>query len=475
MLEPRRLKPLIVLPLLAGILLAMPDDADAKCRPKHVRTIERYTKKALEDYQMLEIGPALKRITKAVDYGMDNDCDESPAYARALMIRGIIYLAGQQDKTRAQLYFEKAIKANACVKLDAGQPPEVSKLWNKVRKRLRSRTCGDKPAPRPDRPDPPPTSGKPCEHTSVDEAMAGKSISMVVRVTSEVGAAKVIVFYRPHGKASFSKLMLQKPASGDTWSGLIPGSDVSGVRLAYYIEVQNASGTVVCSPIKATAGAPEIIMIKGDPCRNLPPDFCETSKDHKCCKKPDPGPGPGPGPGGKKGLPRFYLSAGFALGVGLLSTSMVSDLEKTNPYEAGLALGPIGGQLEFGYFLAKRHLLTLTGRFGVSFSDVSDTPVLSFQALLRYRFYAVGGGKKDIFSLYLGAQVGGAILYHSLVVTLADERDTFKHGYAMIGAVIGVAIGSQRVAWYVEADPGGVFPKQSTFVLGVSSGVALRF
>jgi len=477
--RPRRLLTLLLAcGALVSVLWGQVQTADAKCRAKNIRKIKKLTKKSLEDYQMLEIKSALKRIVRAIDHGIDNDCDEKLAHARALMVRGIIHLAGQQDLTRGELYLEKAVKANACVKLEAGQPPNVSKVWNKIRRRLKHLKCGGKPVriveppPRDRTTDPP--AGKPCSHSPVDEVKARKPVTMVVNVQPDVRAQKVIVRYRPHGTSSFQKLMLTKPSSGTAWTGSIPGKDVHGMRLAYYIEVLGSGSTVLCKPTGASAGAPEIIMVKGDPCNNLPPDFCESNEGHQCCKKKKTGPGSIPGPGSS--FPRFYINAGFATGFGYLSMSADSFLG-ASPYSAGLALGPLGAQAEFGYFLGRRHLLSLAGRFGLALSETSDTPVIAWQAALRYRFYLLGAGRRDLFSLYVGAELGGGQLYHSLVVQTAEgnKKDTFDHGYVLVGALVGIQLGTQKISWYLEVDPVGIFPRQSTFHIGISSGLALRF
>lgn len=475
-----RARRLVISTLVCGMIVAalgvQSRPVYAKCRSKHIRKIKKLTKKALEDYQMLEIKSALKRIVRAIDHGIDNDCDEKVAHARALMVRGIIHLAGQQDKTRGKLYLAKAIKANACVKLEPGQPPPVSKAWRKIRRKLRHLKCGGKHVRIVE---PPPTERPTaaCSHTTVEDTTAGNPVTMVVNVQHDLGAKKVVVRYRPHGAASFSKLLLSRPTASTAWTGSIPGKDVRGTRLAYYIEVIGSGGTVLCKPTEANAGAPEIIMVKGDPCLNLPPDYCESNKDHACCKRRGSGPGPIPPAGLRSAYPRFYLNFGFATGFGYLSTSAESFL-KAKPFSAGLALGPLGGQVEFGYFLGRSHLLSLAGRFGMAMSETSDTPVIAWQALLRYRFFLVGGGKKDVFSLYLGAEAGGAMIYHSLVVQTPEDgnqRDTFEHGFVIVGGLLGVQIGTQNVAWYVEVDPVGIFPYQSTFHLGLSSGLAIRF
>jgi hypothetical protein len=472
--------PVLACATLVALLFGQVQPADAKCRAKNIRKIKKLTKQALEDYQMLEIKSALKRIVRAIDHGIDNDCDEKVAHARALMVRGIIHLAGQQDKTRGELYLEKAIKANACVKLSSGQPPSVSKTWRKIRRRFKHLKCGGvavrivEPPPT-DRP-----TGGPCSHNTVEDAKAGKPVAIIVNVQSDVGAQKVVLLYRPHGAGSFTKLRLTKPSSGTSWTGTIPGKDVHGTRLAYYIEVLGSGSTVLCKPTEATAGAPEIIMVKGDPCLNLPPDFCESNKDHACCTRPSTGSGRPKKPGAKSAYPRFYLNAGFATGFGYLSTSAQSWLE-ASPYTAGFAAGPLGGQIEFGYFLGQSHLISLAAKFGVALTETSDTPVIAWQALARYRFFVLGGGKKDLFSMYIGAELGGAMIYHSLEVQIpppADnivEKDTFEHGFVLVGALAGFQIGTQMIAWYVEVDPAVIFPKQTTFHIGLSTGVVLRF
>ncbi len=490
----------LLLPVTAvGVLAGGAPAAHSQCRAKHERKIERYTKAAQDDFDLLEIKGALRKLQKALEYAVDHDCEGTLAYAKALLKKGVVHWRGEKDIGRCKVYMRKAIRANACVELDPNLPPQVQRIWKEMRRKLSHYKCRGEQTPPdrrvpdrrvPDRPPPrrafdfgePPT--KPCEHRVVDEAIGGEAVRMLVKVKSSLEAKKVVVFYKPQGEASYKKLLLEKMENGWAWMGLIPSVDVHGKRLAYFIEVQNDAGSAICSPIRATSSQPEIIMLKpprrGGPkgCTSeLPEEVCKANPDHPCCKKDGGGGGGGKPPKieDPKAYPRFYLNAGFALGLGYLSTSMTSDLSGASPHVAGFAVGPIGGQVEFGYFVGASHLLSLAGRFGVVTSDLSDTPVIAWQALLRYRFFVVGGGKADVFGFYAGAQIGGAVLYHSLEVGNASETDTFKHSMVQIGALLGVQIGTQKIAWYLELDPGGVFPEQSTFVLGLSTGIALRF
>jgi hypothetical protein len=501
MLQPNRLSCSTVVGLAliiaAGVVTAQPSLADARCQAKNKRKIKRYTKAAMDDFDLLEIKSALKKLTRAIDHAEDNDCDETIEYADALLKKGIVHMRGEQDAVRGKLYMRKAIKANACVRLPGNMPPKVQRIWKQIRRSLSRYKCkdggggdsgggdsgGGGTTTAVDYGDPP---SKACEHSAIDEVTAGNPVRIIVKVKTNLGAAKVIVFYKPQGEASYQKLRLAKADNGWAWTGLIPSVAVHGQRLAYFIEVQNAGGTAICSPIRATSGQPEIIMVKAGKrtlpsgcTAEMPEEMCKTNPDHPCCKKGGDGGGGGVEPKppiikDPKAYPRFYLSAGFALGTGYLSTSMKA-FGGDMPHVAGFALGPVGGQIDAGYFLGTQHLLTLVFRLGVSFSGVSESVVLSLLAMLRYRFFVLGGGKKDLFGLYLGPEVGGGVLYHSLKVGSDNEFDTFKHSYMMLGAVVGVQIGTQMVAWYLELDPCVVFPKQSTFHLGFSTGVALRF
>lgn len=493
----------------AALWLVSAAPAWGQCRPKHKRKVQRYIKGAQDDFDMLEIKSALRKLQRAIEYAEDHDCDTTTEYAKALLRKGIYHWRGEQDIGRCKVYMRKAIKANACVSIDRNMPPKVQRIWRQVRAKYSHYKCRSggggnngggggtgEPGTPPERrrtvtPPPPrrrvvdfgepPT--KPCEHTSIDEVEGASPIRVIVKVQSILNAGKVVVFYRPQGEASYKKLLLKKAENGWAWTGLIPSIDVHGQRLAYFIEVQNAGGTAICSPLRATSGQPEIIMVKppkrrasSDCTEELPEEVCQANPDNPCCKK---GHGKTPAehhkPSKPRGFPSFYLQLGFSMGVGYLTANMKSDINNTSPHVPGFALGPVGGQAELGYFLGASHLLSVHGRFGVSFSDVSETTVISWVASLRYRFFILGGGKTDLFSLYVGGEVGGAQIYDSLAVGNNNQKDTFGHGFVLVGALVGVLIGTQRVAWYIDVDPLVVFPAQTTFHLDFSTGVALRF
>ncbi|MDY0000442.1 MAG: hypothetical protein RBU30_04010 [Polyangia bacterium] len=486
-----------------GSLFLAARPSNAACSAQNKTKITRLVKGAMDDFDLLEIQSALRKLQRAIELAEDQDCETSMEYADALLKKGVVHWRGEQDIGRCKVHMTKALKANPCVQLDRNMPPQVTRIWQEVKDANPGLKCAgggakepdDRPPPRRDdpRPDPdarprprvvdfgePPT--KPCEHKAIDEVEGGSAIQVLVKVAGDLGADKVIVFYKPQGEESYKKLTLKKEENGWAWTGLIPSIDVHGQRLAYFIEVQNSGGTAICAPLRATSSQPEIIMVKAGSSSTpagctaeLPEEVCQTNPDHPCCKKTGrPGRKKPPKIKDPKAYPPFYLHAGFALGVGYLSQSMRS-FKNLQAHVAGFALGPIGAQLEFGYILAAKHLLSVNARFGISFSDMSETSVISWMATLRYRYFILGGGKSDLFTLYAGAEVGGAMIFHSLAVGNDGEKDTFEHGYVVVGALVGILIGTQTVGWFLEIDPLGIFPNQSTFHLGVSTGVALRF
>lgn len=469
------------------------------CTEQHKNRIKQLVKGAMDDFDLLEIPSALRKLQRAVDLAEDNECDKTLEYADALLKKGVVHWRGEQDIGRCKVHMTKAIRANPCVQLDKNMPPNVQRIWTEVQAENPGQKCsagGPSVTPDPVRPvepdvRPPPRvvdfgepPTKPCEHKNIDEVEGGLAIPVLVKVAPDLGAGKVVVFYKPQGEMDYKKLMLKKEENQWAWTGLIPSIDVHGQRLAYFIEVQNAGGTAICAPLRATSSQPEIIMVtepkagtgpSGCP-TELPEMVCQDNPNHPCCKGRGKTPGKTRPPKVRtpKAYAPFYIHAGFAMGVGYLSQSMRS-FEDFQPHVAGFALGPIGAQVEFGYFLGASHLLSVNGRFGVSFTDYSETAVVSWMATLRYRYFILGGGKSDLFSLYAGAELGGAMIFHSLEVGVTSERDTFEHGFVVIGGLVGIQIGTQTVGWYLEVDPMVVLPKQTTFHLGLSTGVALRF
>jgi hypothetical protein len=171
--------------------------------------------------------------------------------------------------------------------------------------------------------------------------------------------------------------------------------------------------------------------------------------------------------GAKKGG-KLYLNAGLSYGFGVIRTGFAS-FHYAEIDRGGLAEGYLGAQLEAGYHLGPRHLLSLAARVGRARSDTSVTPVVSWQLLLRYRYYFLTG----LVRPYLGAEIGGGTVYLSALLESegVTERDTFEIGPVALGAFLGLEIGTGRVRGYLDLSMDGLFPSQSTVAFGAALGV----
>lgn len=84
------------------------------------------------------------------------------------------------------------------------------------------------------------------------------------------------------------------------------------------------------------------------------------------------------------------------------------------------------------------------------------------------------GSPREPIGFYLGIEVGGGTIYSSLAVGENNERDTFTHGPMLVGCLIGIEVGWSSFAWFLELENGVVFPRQSTYTLGVNTDFLVR-
>jgi hypothetical protein len=215
------------------------------------------------------------------------------------------------------------------------------------------------------------------------------------------------------------------------------------------------SGTLHCPPAPAAPPPPAITPLAAPP--------------------PAPPPGPPPLRVARRHQPRtrWLISAAYAAGFAYLRTTMRSDIRGNAPMVGGMGLGPQSFQLEVGYFVTRRLLLSAAARVGGAFSDLSDRPVIPWALLGRARYY-VAGRPCVPFGLYLGIEAGVGAFYSSLVMS-ENKRDTFTHGPMLMGALIGIELGRPGFAWFLEIENVAVFPRQTTYQLGVNTGFLVRF
>jgi len=89
------------------------------------------------------------------------------------------------------------------------------------------------------------------EHEPIDSAQPiNQDVGIEAVVTDELSAIDTVaVVYKRHDVESWSSsVMAESDSATSTWSGAIPGSDVNGSNIFYYIHAIDAAGNESFSP-----------------------------------------------------------------------------------------------------------------------------------------------------------------------------------------------------------------------------------
>ncbi len=464
--------------------------AGARCTKAVKKQIERLNKSAMEDYDLLEFESAKQSLLDANRLARNKGCHDDIIAAKTYVSLAVLYIQGFKDESRGKLMFRRALRIAPKVTLDRQlATPKLMRLFNDVKDSMGLSTDsedpgGDEPPiekPRPvTRPKEPEKPAKGLEHKPIDEAPRKSPLEVKARVGDELGAARVVLFYKVAGMAEYAALPMQKVTEW-TWKVEIPGNEVEGKMVYYYVEVRNKEGKPLAA--SGNAASPHIVMLTA-PVPTTSGGDAETpfqgpgKKDKKKKDKKKPG-----------DLIGIYIGLGGGLSTGYVG-KWYGDLSDSQPKRPGFAMGTFDGMIEAGYFISPKMLASLFFKLGYAQSDMSEVPVLGWQVAARFRYVVLGSDPGSFFRLYAGAELGGGDIYHSLA--LDNKTDSFKSGPGMIiGALLGAWIGTEKVGGFIELDPKGVIDftadtviidnreiqhgRQHTFSLGIAAGLYLSF
>ncbi len=457
--------------------------ASARCPRSVKKKILRLNKTAMEDYDLLEFESARQSLLDAERLARVNDCDDDPVMAKTYTNLAVLYIQGFKDEDRGKLMFRRALRISRSIKLDPQvATPKLVRIFNEVRRQVgapeQPEEGGEaRPAPRP-RPPEPEKPAKGLEHTPIEEAPRGRDLKVTCRVGDDLGANRVILFYKTQNMLQYQAVPMTKKTQW-TWEAAIPAAHMTGRSVYYYIEARRGEKPLAAS---GNAASPYIIALtepKAGTSEDTENPLAAGGQKKRKRKK---------GPTGPKGKIGIFVALGGGLHVGYIG-DWYGDLSNEKPSSPGFGLGTLDGRLEGGYFITPSMLVSLAFSLGYAFSDKSQQPIIGWQVLARFR-YVVVGQKSSVFRLYVGAELGGGVVYHSL--QLRGGKDTFESGPGLLlGGIFGMWIGNETVGWYLEVDPKGVIdftkkdvtvegasvphPQQHTFTLGVATGVALKF
>lgn len=425
------------------------------------KQVQKMNKRAMDDYDSLEFESARRTLLDAVQMLRANGLDDSPTAAKTYANLGIVYVNGFKDKNRGVQQFVNALRIKPDYQLDpAVDTPELAEAFAEAQKKAgkgKPSAAGRPPsAPEqkppeqkppvtppvtpPATPETPPTPPgeevKGLQHTPVEESRPNTPIPMRAKVGSDVGATKVLVFFRGSGQEDFLSVPM-KNTGGVDWVGVIPADAVTGKALQYYLEARDARGRTVAAA--GSAPSPYIIEITetAAPPTNVPEVDVEdplmkerlakrrAAEEHKSTRDHlfifvMPGFGFGVEPAGNHTEVAWQYQ----------NQGVHADSYVPQPVGAtGTAVAPFHIAAEIGWLITPRFSLSALGRFQlvtganaqtVQTGTTQGATTKAFGAVAamvraRYRFF---DGR---FHPYVHVDIGGGEIRHVLDISGAES------------------------------------------------------
>jgi hypothetical protein len=387
----------------AVLLLAMPQTAHAD---KTSAAIGAKTKKAMDEYDMMEFESAKKLLSEAIAFG-EKKGSKSGELASAYVNLGIVLFSGLDERDGAAEAFESAVRINSTVELDvAYSTPELAALLKVARdgSNAGAESCLQDGL----------------EHDLVDEAPRASTPEILARVGTNVKADKVLVFYRGEGQLEFKKLPMKKMSDCD-FVAKIPRNAMQGEFLHYYVAAVDTAGKEI--ERKGSSGSPNIIEVAAATGGSL-----SGGNDNPLTKEEGSILGP-------QKAKTVFLSVGIGTGSGLISgptEKLKRDLETGGFAPALLHIMP-----ELGYYLNSQMSVSAAFRMGFPLgANVEGHATFAPALLMRFR-YAL---REDGEGLQFSGVLGGGVVRNTVVIDEAPEgmnTDTTAMGPLLFGGGLG--------------------------------------
>lgn len=192
------------------------------------------------DYLVTKFDDAKKKLEDALAACGESDCAPN-VVARLHRDLGVVLVGGLKDAAAGRNELEKAMKADASIKLDpAFAGPDVKKAW------AQAKSGG---------------GGDGLSHTPVAEQVVETPIPIWVEAPADLGAARVVVKWQAGSSAAWRSVSLH--AKGGGFGGEIPCAATAKTgEVRYYVQATDETGDPV-----ANAGSkdePFVVAIKTD-------------------------------------------------------------------------------------------------------------------------------------------------------------------------------------------------------------------
>ena len=422
-------------------------------RPAHAEDIDKQVakmnKRAMDDYDSLEFESARKTLLEAVQTLRANGLDDAPIAAKTYANLGIVYVNGFKDRSHGVQQFVNALKIQPNYQLDpAVDTPELAEAFAAAKKQLtgnsrqstvpEQKQPAEKPAEKPaeapaEKPTPPAEEVHGLVHNAVDESRPGTPIPIRAKLGSDLGATKLILFYRGSGQEDFLSVPM-KHVGGADWVGVIPAEAVTGRALQYYLEARDARGRAVIG--SGSAPSPYIVEITetAKPPENVPEVDVEdpllkerlarrrAAEEHKSTHD----------------HLFVFVMPGFGFGVEPagnhteVAWQFQPAANKFTPQPVGatgVAVAPFHLAAEIGYLITPRWSVSVLGRFQVvtganaqtlragNANEPTSKAVGAVAAFVRARYRFLDGR----FHPYLHLDLGGGEIRHVLDISSAQS------------------------------------------------------
>ncbi len=390
------------------------------------KKIQAKAREAMENFDLLEYEEAKKLLNEAIVIAKKAGKERDPAVAKVHLNLGIVYFAGFEDVESAKVEFINAVEIDPKIEIDpAYKTAEMDKLLSAAKKEFGKRGGGDTgPGEIEDDVDCDSLQG--IAHTLVDTGEAGSSKEVSAHVSAKLKAAKVSLMYRPEGVSDFIEAKMEK-AGGCRYVAKIPGKEMRGEFLHYYIAAYNKAGKVVAS--KGSAGSPNIIEITASTGGGGEAGG-GTDTENPFSEGSGGGNGKGNGDGighitkrggsSKPKTAKLFLSIGAGSGAGYESgkTELVEN-------DIGCCLAPALLHVfpELGFYLSPQNSLSVAFRMGFPLgANRPGHPTGAPAGFLRFRHALDPSGE----GLQVSGSIGGGIIRHTVKLSdaTADEGDT---------------------------------------------------
>lgn len=368
---------------------------------------------AMARYDGFEFEEARALLEAAIARADEQGLAWSPFLARVHLDLGVVFFSGLQDRTAAELQFIKAVEIDPQIELDpAYSAKEMEALLQAVKRRHGKGEVGQdevRAAPV----DCNAVAG--IEHALVESAEAGVDRWIEAFVSERLGAARVVLHYRPYappgqggddpasgaassssssGGASADYIAIEMEKQ-DTckWVARIPGHGIRGTVVHYFIAAHNKSGGIIAS--RGSSNAPNLMLVASD----SGGDGENPLAPHAPARAARPG----------HAGPRWLLGLGLGTGGGYISGST----EQTGtPIECCFAPELLHLRAELGYRVAPRTSLSLVLRLGIPLgANIDQHASTAPGGLLRLR-HALG--ESDRQGLVLSAVLGGGVVRQTI-------------------------------------------------------------